>query len=330
MQCNEHFCCLDSFWHCMFVGEGSVITAYDSDQLWNVLEVTPHGIPTLDGAVQEFDLVGDFVLHRWCEVDPFEHRRRLARLAGDCCRWEASSIRAARVSTHARTSMSLDCTVRSTNWATLCFHNPLEISAEGGFPNRAACHLGKLVTELDISFAGCKPRSLRGRIALPMTCALPHLTEQQVEEVIYNRGVTVHLRESLVIEEDIAAADDILDADESEAAMEEAMKGRAAKSKSEAREATCKVATVTEPSAAPKTSACDGSNISFRTRAHLVIFCRSSRAIDLESSWCVLDKVAYTLQEAQAFVPTVQGCSLCIASSGVAWQIPYLTRRVPP
>ena len=33
------------------------------------------------------------------------------------------------------------------------------------------------------------------------------------EEVIYNRGVQVPLRESLVTEEDIAAADDILDAD---------------------------------------------------------------------------------------------------------------------
>ena len=55
MQCNEHFSCLDSFWHCMIACEGSVIRAYDGDQLRFVLKVTPRGIPTLDGAVQEFD-----------------------------------------------------------------------------------------------------------------------------------------------------------------------------------------------------------------------------------------------------------------------------------
>ena len=65
-----------------------------------------------------------------------------------------------------------------------------------------------------------------------MTWALPHWTEQQTEEVIGHRGVKLPLRGSLVTEEDVAAADAILDADEAEAAMEEAMKGRAAKSKS--------------------------------------------------------------------------------------------------
>ena len=120
------------------------------------------------------------------------------------------------------------------------FQNLLEFTAERGFPNCATWHLGKLVTELDIPYAECKLRSLSGLLALLMTWAWPHWTEEQVEEAIYNRGVKVPLRESLVTGEDIAVADDILDADEAEAVMEKVMKRRAAKSKLEAREAKLK------------------------------------------------------------------------------------------
>ena len=94
------------------------------------------------------------------------------------------------------------------------FQKLLEFSAERGFPNCGACHLGKLVTELDVPNAGCKPRSLSGLLALLTTWALE----------FDNRGIKVPHRESVVTEEDIAAAGDILDADEAEASMEEAEK----------------------------------------------------------------------------------------------------------
>ena len=58
---------------------------------------------------------------------------------------------------------------------------------------------------------------------------------------------------SKVTKEDIAAADNIWDADEAEAAMEEAVKRRVAKTKSEAREAKRKSTTVVKASAPPKT-----------------------------------------------------------------------------
>ena len=32
-QCNQNFSCIDSLWHCLIVCEGSVIRAYDCDQL---------------------------------------------------------------------------------------------------------------------------------------------------------------------------------------------------------------------------------------------------------------------------------------------------------
>ena len=44
----------------MIVCEGSVIRPYDSEQLWYMLEVTPHGIIALGGTVQEFDLLRHF------------------------------------------------------------------------------------------------------------------------------------------------------------------------------------------------------------------------------------------------------------------------------
>ena len=113
---------------------------------------------------------------------------------------------------------------------------------------------GKLVTELDIPYAGCKPQSLSGLLALLMTWALPRWTEQQREEVNLQSRFKVSLRESLLVtEEDIAAADDIFDADEAEAAMEEAVIRRVAKTKSEAREAKRKSTTVVKASAPPKT-----------------------------------------------------------------------------
>ena len=62
VQCNQNFSCLDSLWHCLIVCEGSVIRACDSDQLWYVLEVTPHGILVLGVTVQELDLLRHFVV----------------------------------------------------------------------------------------------------------------------------------------------------------------------------------------------------------------------------------------------------------------------------
>ena len=53
------------------------------------------------------------------------------------------------------------------------FQKLREFSAERGFPNCGAWHFGKLVTELDIPHAGCKPQSLSGLLALLMTWALP-------------------------------------------------------------------------------------------------------------------------------------------------------------
>ena len=84
----------------MIVCEGSVIRAYESDKLWFVLELTPHGILALGGTVQEFDLLRHFETDE-CSVDPIEHWR-LAKLVGDCCQWCASDIRAARSPTQAR------------------------------------------------------------------------------------------------------------------------------------------------------------------------------------------------------------------------------------
>ena len=49
------------------------------------------------------------------------------------------------------------------------FQKLLEFSAERGFPIYGAWHLGKLVTELDIPYAGCKPRSLSALLTLLIT-----------------------------------------------------------------------------------------------------------------------------------------------------------------
>ena len=210
------------------------------------------------------------------------------------------------------------------------FQKLLEFSAERGFPNCGAWHLGKLVTELDIPYAGCKPRSLSGLLALLMTWALSHWTEQLIEEVIHNRGVKVPLRESLVTEADLAAADDILDADEEKAAMEEAVTRRVAKTKSEAREAKRKSTTVVKASAPPKTvphatttTESSGPSTSSSSSA-------AANAPSTSTAVVRFGKDAYTLQEARALIPAVKGCSLCIASPGNAWQIRYLYRRAPP
>ena len=186
------------------------------------------------------------------------------------------------------------------------------------------------MTELHVPFAGCKPRSLSGLLALLVAWALPHWTEQQIEEVIHNRGVKVPLRESLVTEADIAAADDILDADEAETAMEEAVTRRVARTMSEAREAKRKITTVVKASAPPKTvphatakTESSGPSTSSSSSA-------AANAPSTSTAVVRFDKDACTLQEARALIPAVKGCSLCVASSGNAWQISYLYRQEPP
>ena len=100
VPCNHNFSCLDSLWHCLIVCEGSVIRASESDQLWHVLEVTPHGILALRGTVQEFDLLRHFDTDgaQWTQWN-----------TGDWQDWSAIAVRgvhrAARVSTQARTCM---------------------------------------------------------------------------------------------------------------------------------------------------------------------------------------------------------------------------------
>ena len=210
------------------------------------------------------------------------------------------------------------------------FQKLLEFSAERGFPNCGAWHLGKLVTELDTPHAGCKSRSLS--LALLMTWALPHWTEQQIEEVIHNRCVEVPLRESLDTAADIAAADDILDADEAEAAMEEGgnktsgedqVTGSRGKAQKHDRRAKDNAPTKTVPHATATTE----------SSGHPATSSSSSAAANAPSTSTAVvrfDKDAYTLQESRALIPAVKGCSLCIASSGIAWQIRYLHRREPP
>ena len=136
------------------------------------------------------------------------------------------------------------------------------------------------------------------------------------EEAISNRGVEVPVRESVVTEEEIAAADDIFNADEAEGAMEEAVTGRVAKTKSEAREAKRKSTTVVKASAPPKTdlharatTECSGSSASSSSSA-------AANAPSTSTAVVRFDKHAYTLQEARDLIPAVKGCSLCIASSG--------------
>ena len=113
-------------------------------------------------------------------------------------------------------------------------------------------------------YAGCKPRTLSGLLALLMTWALRHWTAQQIEEAIYNRGVKVPLRESVVTEEDTPGADDILNAGE----MEEAAKRRVAKTKSEARDQAQKHYRRESQRPTKNCSSCDGNNRIFRTPAH--------------------------------------------------------------
>ena len=90
-------------------------------------------------------------------------------------------------------------------------------------------------------------------------------------------------RETVVTEEGIAAADDILDADEAETAMEEAVKSRVAKTKSEAREAKRKSTAVVKASAPPKTvphaAAIESSGSSASSSSSA-----AANAIDLDSS----------------------------------------------
>ena len=328
VQCNHNFSCLDSELHClMIVCEGSVIRESDSDQLWHVLEVTPHGILALGGTVQEFDFLRHFEIDgsQWTQLN-----------IGDWQDWSAIAVRGVHPTFVRREYLlkpeHLCPALHGVIYDSGCapFQKLLEFSAERGFPNCGAWHLGKLVTELDIPYAGCEPRSLSGLLALLMTWALPHWTEQQIEEVIHNRGVKVHLHESLATEAVFAAADDIFDADEAEGAMEEAVTRRVAKTKSEAREAKRKSTAVVKASAPPKTvphatatTESSGPSTSSSSSA-------AANAPSTSRAVVRFDKDPHTLQEARALIPAVKGCSLCIASSGNAWQIRYLYRREPP
>ena len=200
----------------------------------------------------------------------------------------------------------------------------LEFSAERGFPNCGAWHLGKLATQFGHT---PKPRSLSGLLASFMTWALPHWTEQQMEEVIYNRGVKVPLRESLVTEEDIAAADDILDADEAEAAMEEAVIRRVAKTKSEAREAKRKSTTVVKASAPqktvpPATATTESSGPSASSSSPA-----AANAPSISTALVRLDEDAYTLRAARDLIPAVKRCSLVHRFFGICLADPPLAQE---
>ena len=182
------------------------------------------------------------------------------------------------------------------------------------------------MTELDIPYAGCKPRSLSGLLALLMTWALSHWTEQLIEEVIHNRGVIVPLRESLVTEADLAAADDILPMrrrprwkrrSQDEWRRPSQRLGQAQehdRRESQRPTENCSSCATTE-SSGPSTSSSSSA---------------AANAPSTSTAVVRFGKDAYTLQEARALIPAVKGCSLCIASWGNAWQIRYLYRRAPP
>ena len=188
VQRNQNSSCLDSLWHCLIVCEGSVKRAHDSDTLWYVLEVAPHGVLALGGTVQEFDLLRHF------EIDGTQWKNLNT---GDWQDWSAIAVSGVHRAFVRREYLlkpeHLRLSLHGVIYDLGCapFQKLMEFSAERGFPNCGAWHLGKLVTELDIPHAGCKPRSLSGLLALLMTWALPHWIEQQMEEAIYNRGVKV-------------------------------------------------------------------------------------------------------------------------------------------
>ena len=138
------------------------------------------------------------------------------------------------------------------------------------------------------------------------------------------------LCESVVTEEDIVAADDILDADEAEAAMEEAVKRRVAKTKSEAREDKRKGTTVVKASAPPKTVPHATATTESSGPSASSSYSAAANAPSTSKAVVRFDKDAYTLQEARDLIPAVKGCSLCIASSGIAWQIRHLRKRESP
>ena len=92
-------------------------------------------------------------------------------------------------------------------------------------------------------------------------------------------------RGSVVTEEDIVVADDILDAGEEEAAMEEAVKKTSGEDQVRGSGGQAHKHYRRESQRPTKNcSSCGGSNRIFRTQRILVIFCRSQRAVDLDSS----------------------------------------------
>ena len=132
----------------------------------------------------------EFGLLRKCEVDCAKWTQ--LRIGDDWRDWRATAVRGLHrafvrpeyLLTPENMCFALHGVIYDLGYAL--FQNFLEFCAEQGFRNCAAWHVGKLVTELDILFAGSKPRSLTGLLALLMTWALPHWTEQQMEEVIHN------------------------------------------------------------------------------------------------------------------------------------------------
>ena len=94
------------------------------------------------------------------------------------------------------------------------------------------------------------------------------------------------LRESVVPEEDIAAADDILDADEAETVKktsgEDQDRGLGGQAQKHYRRESQRP--TNNCSSCKGNNRCDGNNRIFRTQRTPVIFCRSQCAIDLENS----------------------------------------------
>ena len=206
------FSCLDSLRHCLIVCEDSVIRACDSDQLWYVLEVAPHGILALGGTVQEFDLLRHFEIDgaQWTHLNIGDWQVGVHR----------AFVRRVYLLKPEHLCPALHGMIYDLGYTP--FQQLQEFSVERGFFP---------VVERGTSASLCRhtPRGMQtAELERPPRVAhdlgLPHWTEQQMGEAINNRCVKVTLRESLITEEDIAAANDILDADQAKAAMEEAVK----------------------------------------------------------------------------------------------------------
>ena len=269
VQCNQNFSCLDSLCVC----EGSVFRACDSDQSWLVLEVSPHDILAL-GGTEDLDLLRHFEIDgaQWTQLN-----------IGDWQDWSAIAVSGVHRAFVRREyllkpehlSSALHGVIYDLGYAP--FQKLLEFSAERVFPNCGAWQFGKLVTD-----GHTLRRMQTAELERPPRVARD-LGLATLDRAADGGGIQKsRCRSASPRFSGIAAADAILDADEAEAAMEEAVNRRVAKTKSVAREAKRKSTNT------------------------------------------------FTFQEARDLIPAVKGCSLCVASSGIAWQIRYLSKREPP